>query len=143
MSRKVKEAIIWATVADAAKVLTTSYVITAQAVAWHSTKTATEMRLLIKGAGTDPTSIDLIVEASPDGGTTGTSSARRTRSPPACSTGTRSPSRPRRRPGLGLHHRELGVSGDPDPARRPREGVGEADGRDVDTTALVTAYMFE
>jgi len=71
MARKVKSVIIWATVADAAKALTTSFVETAQAIAWHSTRTAEHLILLVKGGATDPTSIDLIVEASPDGGTTG------------------------------------------------------------------------
>lgn len=71
MAGLVKAAVAWSAADGTAKALTTSYVATSQASAWHDIYNGSEVALALKASGTDGTSIDAVIEASFDGGTTG------------------------------------------------------------------------
>jgi hypothetical protein len=71
MTRKNAYELIWCDDEDAAKALTTSFVETEQTTKWHELGRTNEIALLLHaGVGTDPTSYDVIVAESFDGGTT-------------------------------------------------------------------------
>jgi len=71
MGVHVRDEIVWSASDGSAKALTTSYAATSQSDAWHEVLRGVEVTLLLEGSGTDPTSYDVVIEVSFDGGTKG------------------------------------------------------------------------